>query len=517
MSLYGKSDLELISANWERLKEESELKRSELKIVPSKMDKLKIHNIIVSYIQEHKRKVYGGYALNLLMKKKNGKLIYNDSEIQDHDIDIYTPDPITDLKIICNTIFNSGFRYTNCSEAVHKETFTLRVDNLVYCDFTYVPKNIYNNMPFVVIENVCVIGPDFMTIDYLRQFTDPLTSWWRMDRDSNGEIKAFDRFYRLQKHYVFESPMKNYDIDLTTIEPLQKTIPVLDYIKKNILKKKSLVNIGFYAYNYFSKESKKYSSVKIPYYEAISVEYIQDSENIINELKKEFDNNDITFEEYCPFFQFFGYTVKIYYKKNLILIVRSHNNKATPYLEDNNIKIGTFQLTIMYYLMNLMYCRVNADMKNKNIIHSTISNMYDMRNTYLAEKNKSVLDNTPFKEFIIDTIGETMTLQRERQTEIERRRKNRESIVFRYDPTEETSKQLVEKTLYRFSNTSGNKIINEKNYMLFNNKVTVDDELIKEALGNSKYDFKLNEKITKPGIAIVSKITSFIYLGIGLY
>ena len=35
-------------------------------------------------------------------------------------------------------------------------------------------------------------------------------------------------------------------------------------------------------------------------------------------------------------------------------------------------------------------------------------------------------------------------------------------------------------------------------------RVTVDDELIKEALGNSKYDFKLNEKITKPGIAIVS-------------
>lgn len=35
-------------------------------------------------------------------------------------------------------------------------------------------------------------------------------------------------------------------------------------------------------------------------------------------------------------------------------------------------------------------------------------------------------------------------------------------------------------------------------------KVIVNDELIKEALGNSKYDFKLNEKITKPGIAIVS-------------
>ena len=35
-------------------------------------------------------------------------------------------------------------------------------------------------------------------------------------------------------------------------------------------------------------------------------------------------------------------------------------------------------------------------------------------------------------------------------------------------------------------------------------KVVVDDELIKEALGNSKFDFKMHEKITKPGIAIVS-------------
>lgn len=35
-------------------------------------------------------------------------------------------------------------------------------------------------------------------------------------------------------------------------------------------------------------------------------------------------------------------------------------------------------------------------------------------------------------------------------------------------------------------------------------KVTVDDDLVKEALGNPKFDFKLNERITKPGIAIVS-------------
>ena len=35
-------------------------------------------------------------------------------------------------------------------------------------------------------------------------------------------------------------------------------------------------------------------------------------------------------------------------------------------------------------------------------------------------------------------------------------------------------------------------------------KVTVDDDIIKDALGNPKFDFKLNERITRPGIAIVS-------------
>jgi hypothetical protein len=41
-------------------------------------------------------------------------------------------------------------------------------------------------------------------------------------------------------------------------------------------------------------------------------------------------------------------------------------------------------------------------------------------------------------------------------------------------------------------------------------QVIVDDELIKEALGNPKFDFKMDERITKPGNAIVSM--PFIYI-----
>jgi ATP-dependent Lon protease len=48
-------------------------------------------------------------------------------------------------------------------------------------------------------------------------------------------------------------------------------------------------------------------------------------------------------------------------------------------------------------------------------------------------------------------------------------------------------------------------------------KVIVSDELIKEALGNSKYDFKMNEKITKPGIAIVSFVFVIFRLGSSIH
>ena len=481
MALYNENDLDLLSSNWDKIKEDSEFKRREMGIIPTELDKLKIHNIIVSYIQENKRKVYGGFALNLLMKHAKGEKIYDDKDIHNHDIDFYSPDPISDLKNICNLIFKGGFKYIHGSEALHKETYTLKVDTLVYCDISYVPTNIYNRMPFIIVDGIYSIGADFMTIDYLRMMTDPMTSYWRIDAD----IKAFRRFYSLQKYYGFPDPDEKHDIDLGSIKKNPKTIKLMDFIDKNILKQKTLVNIGFYTYNQFVEDSnsKNYKTINIPYYEIISTEYIKDAEKIINMLKNESYN--VTYEEYSPFFQFFGNKVKIYYEDVLVLIIYSNNHKSIPYIDKNNIKIGTFQMTLMYFLMNYMYYRVNTDNISKNLVHSTISNLYDIRNTYLLEKKKTILDNTPFKEFITTCVGETMTLQRERQIQIDKRKKKKEQLTFTYVPNEESINQIVEKN-FIFSNSSGNKIINDKNKLLFNNKKSVYDVEDSEDSENSE-------------------------------
>ena len=474
MSLYNESDLDLLASNWGRIKELSDRKREEMGIVPSTMDKKKVHDIIISYIKQNNRKVYGGYALNLLLKNIKAKELYIGDDLYNHDIDMYSPDPITDLKVICNTLYKAGCQYIHCSEALHKETYTIKVDSLVYCDISYVPRNIYNKMPFVKVDGINAIGADFMTIDYLRMMTDPMTSYWRIDND----IKAFKRFFLLQIHYPFKDPEKKYDVDLASIVPAPKITKQLETVKTFMLNKKSIVSIGFYAYNYFLKESrnKSYGLMKIPYYEMISTNYIEDTENLINELGKTYGTG-ITYEEYYPFFQFTGYNTRIYFEKTLIAIIYSHNHKSVPYLKVDGSKMGTFQVVIMYYLINFMYWRVNDDMKNKNLVHTTISNLYDIRNYYLQSREKKILDDSPFKEFVIECIGETKTLQRERQIEIDRRRKNKEPISFSYVPTEESASQPVEQTTYRFANSSGNMITNDSKMLLFHNKSSDEDDV----------------------------------------
>jgi hypothetical protein len=472
MSLYNESDLDLLASKWDRIKELSEQRRAEYGLIPSVAEKKKIHDIIVSYIKEKNRKVYGGYALNLLLKFAKAEPLYKDDDLYNHDIDMYSPDPITDLKIICNNLYKAGCKYIHCAEALHKETYTIKVDSLVYCDISYVPRNIFNKMPFVKVDGINAIGSDFMTIDYLRMMTDPMTSYWRIDND----IKAFKRFYLLQIYFPFRDPEKKYDINLAKLTLPVNSIDVLENVQKFMLSKKTIIPIGFYAYNYFLKESKNksYGLVKVPYYEMISTNYIEDAEKLINELKKNF-KSEITYEEYYPFFQFTGYNTRIYHNKTLIATIYSNNHKAIPYLKVDGSKMGTFQVVLMYNLINFMYARVNEDNKNKNIIHTIISNLYDIRNYYLDSKEKKILDDTPFREFVLDVIGDTNTLQRERQIEIDRRRKNKEPISFSYVPNDETSIQPVEQTTYRFANSSGNIITNKSKLLLFNNKVEEED------------------------------------------
>jgi hypothetical protein len=478
MSLYSENDVRLLSDNWERIMKEVE-EQKYLMIEPSKEEMINVHKIICDFVKENKRKIYGGFGLNLLIKEKNkNDVIYKPDQIP--DIDFYSHNPIVDLMKLCNILHNSGFKAVIGREAQHQETYNITVNYLTYCDISYVPKNIYNKMPFKEIEGYTVIHPHFMWIDYLRMFTDPLISYWRM----NDNLKSFKRFCLLQKYFKFPRNDLPVEIDESTGE-LDK---VLKEIFKFVVDKKSIMTIGLYSYNYFLNESglllnttnTKLKLLKIPYFEMISTMYREDCLQLLEDLKQIplINTSKLSHQEFYPFFQFTDHSVEIYYDGDIVARIYNHNKKCIPYIDvpaiDFNsktqnksktsfVRLATFPTTLAYSIITIMRARSQNNEDDRNLYYAITAHLIEMRKYFFVKNKKTMLDNTIFKEFTSKCIGDTIPPDRQRKLLIESRKKKNKRWTFSYEPSEGVKEP---ESNYLFSNTSGNKIINTKNLKL---------------------------------------------------
>ncbi len=478
MSLYGPNDITLLANNWQNIMKEVE-EQKYLMIEPSKEEMMRVHKIICDFIKDNKRKIYGGFALNLLIKEKNpDDIIYKPNSVP--DIDFYSPKPIVDLIKLCNILHQNGFKGVIGREAQHQETYNITVNYLTYCDISYVPKNIYDKMPFREIDGYTVIHPHFMYIDYLRMFTDPIISYWRIGDDQ----KSFKRFCLLEKYYKF--PRNNLPIEVE--ESTSDLDKVLKCIFNFLCDKKTLMVVGFYAYDYFLNESTllqnkktKLKLLQVPYYEFISTNYREDCLQLLDDIKhiSMIDTSKITHQEFYPFFQFTDHNVEIYYNGDLVAKIYNNNKKCTPYFDvpavDFNVKqspskisnsfvrIATFQTVLAYSIIAIMRSRVQSNDDDRDLYYAVTSHLIEMRNYFFAKNNKTMLDKTIFKDFNVKCIGYTIPPDRQKKLIIEARKKKNKKWIFSYEPSEGIKEP---ESTYLFSNTSGNKIINHKNLKL---------------------------------------------------
>jgi ASC-1-like (ASCH) protein len=463
---------------------------------PTLEERKKIQKIIKDFCVEKKRKLYGGFAWNLLILNKNpeDKIYVDDNKIP--DIDMYSPDPIGDWYLICNLLHKNGFQYVLGEEAQHQETYSVKVNRVVFCDISYVPKNIYNKMPFIEINGLYCIHPNFATIDYFRMSSDPLISYWRFF-DCGEDLKGFKRYYKLQKNY----PLPYNDKPLNMFKPTKSVSNALEIIFKYMINKKSIIVNGFYAYNYFCHMS-GFDHILIPFYEFISINYRDDALELINFLKKE--NINITYEEFNPFFQFTDYSVEIYLEKEMICRIYSNNKKCIPYQNlpalkfdknkptkiNGNIQLGSFSIILQYFLTDAIKRRVNEDKEMEKIYYHVVSHCIQTRNKYFNLYKKTFLDDSIFKEFIITCIGDSITPEKERMLLIEKRKKNKEPLIYRYDPKDEKDPPKFS----GFKNTSGNKISNPKNLKLSEANKNNEDGELEELEENNNSEINDNNK-----------------------
>jgi hypothetical protein len=471
MQLYDEKDLEVIKKNaGEIIDKVQEIKLTNYE--PTRHEMRKVYDEIKQFIRDNNRIIYGGYALNELLKEVNkDEAIYTDLDVP--DIEFYSPDPITDLINLCNILHDKGFKYVQGTEGQHGETYKLFSNTVQYCDISYVPTNVYRRMPFKTIDGLRMIHPHFMLIDYYRMFNDPINSYWRLI-----DKKAFKRGYILQKNYpIHTSDTYNYpkynnkDQQLNMIRNT-----VLDFLKN----RETVIVHGLYALNYFASHAKhkKYPVHAVPHYEFISTDYVKDGNELLAILSKQSDK--IRKTEYYPFFQFYGYRAKIFYGDEPIATIYHHNNMCIPFqtvpalmfdegkvIESKNKK-DTIQLTVynyafmMFRIMSIK-ARVDEDKNKERGLKALSFNLVEMRTHYLKTNKKTILDATIFREFSVDCIGKTIDPMRTFIENIKKKKQKGGPLVFRYDPG------TVKKTNapdFKFANSSGNPIQNTKNFKL---------------------------------------------------
>jgi hypothetical protein len=475
MPIYSKEDVSLFNENLDKIIKEADNLR--LSTIDPKLDTLwGIINTVKDFIIEKERKLYGGFALNLLLEMKNATedLIYDKNDVEKWDLDFYSPSPIEDAIEIANRLNVKGYSHVRVIDAQHEETYKIYAETIDCADISYVPKNIYNRMPFHKYDRFNIVGPFFMMIDMFRVFSDPMTSYFRLE-------KSFNRFVILEKYFPIPTITK-----IVKIAPPDEYLNIaIEYVHNFLTNNSTCVVVGMYAYNHMIKESNMINSntnyVDLNYYEAISIQFIKDATDLILGLKERFryiSDDIISHEEYYPFFQYWGRNYVIKCNGYIICRLFNHNKRCIPYNIVNalfftdgkyeerkgKINIGSFSIQMLYCLINVMYARTRNDNESRELYYLLMSKMMQMKKYHRQKTQKSILMESLFQEFIMKCLGETFSPRMDKELRVERKKKEGKKYSFRYDPSSEKDRER--EVNYRFKNSSGNKINNENNLKL---------------------------------------------------
>ena len=247
MELYHKNDVDLLKEKINTITDEITGIKQEL-LYPTKKMLNELNQIILDFIKNKKRKIYGGYAQNKLVCVKNSNdAFYKKTDVP--DIDFYSPDPINDLIELSNILYNKGYKHVEGKDAIHKQTYSLFAETANICDISYVPANIYHRMPFSEIDGINYVSAHFTIIDIYRMLTEPYFSSRRWE-------KTFPRLYLLQKYYPFNKPTSKLPIiDKIDEKKRQSVIQLLATVHNFLKNNGNVIIVGNYAYNYLLEES----------------------------------------------------------------------------------------------------------------------------------------------------------------------------------------------------------------------------------------------------------------------
>ena len=464
MNIYRDEDIQAITDNLDQIIDEALLIRDK-KLHPLLDDFLKVKELIKEFINKKKRIIYGGFALHTLIGAKDVKdQFYKTNERS--DIEFYTPEPIQDIVDLCNLFHEKKFPYVSGGPGHHEETYTIFVDFVAVCDMSYMPKNVYGNMPVINIDGLLYPDQSWILVDMFRQYNDPILSYRRL------KDKVFFRTNLLLKHYPLQ---------LNSKKPFEQKIKLISF-KEQIFNKissmETIIFTGSIAVNYYLtlKNTLSFNNMEI-----FSLNFKEDIKIIYKYIETILGdrNKEIQIDMYRPFFQFWDDHIEFILNDTCLLKIYGNNGICLPYNnlfianskieklqtggfykdkdKDKNIttpiKIATFILVFNHLLINRQYHYINRSASYKRYEY-IMQQLLNKRKEYLTDNLITVMDNSPYREFIVRCSGETIDVSRKFRLSNYGRRTDKKQCLFRYDPS--TAKEDYKTPEIIFKNTSGN-------------------------------------------------------------
>ena len=421
-----------------------------------------IIGIILKFVSDNKLKVYGGYAHNkVISNKKPSDAFYSEQDVP--DIDVMSPSPIQHMVQICDILEEKGFPGVVGKEAIHEGTYRVYVRDYNALDLSYVPTNIFNSVPFIKIDNINYIHPQFAMLDLLKMITEPNYSSWRWE-------KTVPRLYLLQHHFPIYKSKKSLEQIITHKKNVDKELNIIFNYLKN---KDDVMLLGDYVYNKYvdltkiKKHNNLIEPVDITHYEFIATKYTKTVLEILDLLKKQ--NKNVKIVEYYPYFNLTDFSIKIYCDNELVAVIYGNNSRCVPVKKleidkKNYVTVGCFDFVYLSLLINSFRMKTINDIQKKMYYTIQSQNIVEMRNYYFEKNNKNLLDNTLFQSFLDETtcIGPAVDTLQEAKDKRKQRKQEGKRPLFIYKPVKELT------TVWTFKNSSGNAINNQKNKKITN-------------------------------------------------
>lgn len=355
-------------------------------IHPTLQEMNEMNKVIKQYIKQHKLIIYGGTAIEILLRSKG--ITFSDKD-KFLDYDFYSPKFIEDSIALANKLYKDGYKYVRRVNAIHPDTVRIGAEfaKEFLADITYIPEKAFKMLPTKQISDINYIDPQFLKVDLYRSMCRPNSNVYRWK-------KVWPRLVNIElKFPLFPSK---------TI-PRSKSPPKVTKVAHIIMKflqnpEEKIIATGTMAFNLFlTVANQKNKSIPIELYEVFAI----NPKVIAKELMKLIPKTKCV--NYYSYLELLPKKSTIFLDSTPIVDIYEIGFDCIPLREINRI-----QVTNYHRLLEFLYAKYNIEIITKKKEKTTIYNyiiptLQAVANEY---NNKNALDGTesdnPFRIFQTD-------------------------------------------------------------------------------------------------------------------